>query len=101
MPTKISFVFDQPTDPNAFESAYPAILELAKGLTGVQRAESGKVWPHEDGSPTAKYRVLDLYFADYDSASAATADAKAGEFFPQLFQLGSAGLMPLFIDIEA
>jgi hypothetical protein len=29
------------------------------------------VWPKEDGSPTPAYRLLDLYFTDYDTASAA------------------------------
>ena len=47
------------------------LLCLAAALPGVQRIEASKVWPKEDGSPTPCYRLLSLYFADYDTASAA------------------------------
>ena len=74
-PTKISFVYSNPTDPDAFESAYPEQLALARNLPGLIRLQTSKVWPKEDGSPTPAYRLLDLYFADYAAASAAAAEA--------------------------
>jgi len=73
--TKISFVYSNPTDPAAFEEAYPEQLELARKLSGVTRVQVSKVWPKEDGSPTPAYRFLDLYFAEYAAASAAAAEA--------------------------
>lgn len=73
--TKISFVYSNPTDPDAFEAAYPDQLALARKLPGLTRLEASKVWPKEDGSPTPAYRMLDLYFADYAAASAAAAEA--------------------------
>jgi len=76
-PTKISFVYANPTDPDAFESAYPGQLALARNLPGLIRLQTSKVWPKEDGSPTPAYRLLDLYFADYAAASAAAAEAGA------------------------
>ena len=76
-PTKISFVYSNPTDPQAFEAAYPEQLELARKLPGVIRMQVSKVWPKEDGSPTPAYRLLDVYFADYAAASAAAAQAGA------------------------
>src|SRR5580704_1456750 len=74
-PTKISFIYTNPTDPAAFEAAYPEQLALARKLPGLTRLQTSKVWPKEDGSPTPAYRLLDLYFADYAAASAAAKEA--------------------------
>src|SRR5215207_4710946 len=60
--TKITLIYDNPTDPAAFEAGYPDQLALAQKLPGVQRVESAKVWPTEDGSATPAYRLLDLHF---------------------------------------
>jgi len=76
-PTKISFVYSNPTDPAAFEAAYPEQLALARKLPGLTRLQTSKVWPKEDSSPTPAYRLLDLYFADYAAASDAAAEAGA------------------------
>jgi uncharacterized protein (TIGR02118 family) len=76
-PTKISFVYSNPTDPVAFEAAYPEQLALARKLPGLTRLQTSRVWPREDGSPTPAYRLLDLYFADYAAASDAAAEASA------------------------
>ena len=74
-PTKISFIYSNPTDPEAFEVAYPEHIALARKLPGLTRLQISKVWPKEDGSPTPAYRLLDLYFTDYAAASAAAAEA--------------------------
>jgi uncharacterized protein (TIGR02118 family) len=76
-PTKISFVYSNPTDPAAFEAVYPEQLALARKLPGLTGLQASKVWPKEDGSPTPAYRMLDLYFADYAAASNAAAEAGA------------------------
>jgi uncharacterized protein (TIGR02118 family) len=68
-PTKISFVYSNPTDPAAFEAAYPDQLALARKLPGLIRLQASKVWPKENGSPTPAYRLLDLYFADAEAGS--------------------------------
>jgi uncharacterized protein (TIGR02118 family) len=75
--TRKEFVYSNPTDPAAFEAAYPQQLALARKLPGLTRLQTSKVWPKEDGSPTPAYRLLDLYFADYAAASAAAAEARA------------------------
>ncbi len=100
MPTKITVIYDNPTDPDAFEAGYPEQLELAKTLPGLVKVESSKVWPKEDGTPTPAYRMLDLYFEDYDAASAAVTTAEAGALFPTIFGLGTGGLRIAFSDIE-
>ena len=100
MPTKITVIYDNPTDPAAFEAGYPEQLELAKKLPGLERYESAKAWRKEDGTPTPAYRLLDLYFADYDSASAAVTTPEAAALFPVIFGLGTGGLQITFADIE-
>jgi uncharacterized protein (TIGR02118 family) len=100
MPTKISAIFDNPTDPDAFEAGYVELVPLAKALPGLQRVETGKAWPKEDGSPTPAYRTVDLHFADYDAASAAVRTPEAGLFIPALRALATGGVRLVFLDIE-
>ncbi len=101
MPTKITVIYDNPTDPAAFEAAYAqGQVALAKALPGLLSIETSKVWPKEDGSPTPAYRMVDLYFADYDSASAAVATEQAAALFPSIFSLASGGVRITFSDVE-
>ena len=100
MNTKITLIYDNPQDPAAFEAAYPAHLALAKQIPGIQRMETSKVWPKEDGSPTPAYRMLDMYFIDYDAASAAVTTAEAAAFFPSVFELATGGVRIVFAHIE-
>ena len=96
-PTKISFVYSNPADPEAFEDAYPAQLELARKLPGVTRLQTSKVWPKEDGSPTPAYRLLDLYFADYAAASAAA--AQAGPLVGATLEHATGGVVIAFAEV--
>src|SRR5829696_10540800 len=98
MSTKITVIYDNPQDPEAFEAGYPAQLALAQQLPGLQRMETAKVWPKEDGSATPMYRTADMYFEDYDAASAAVATPEAGAFFPSVFELGTGGVRIAFAD---
>jgi len=101
MPTKITVIYDNPTDPVAFESGYAEEqVALARQLPGLQKIETSKVWPKEDGSPTPAYRMVDLYFSDYDSASAAVTTPEAAALFPSIFGLATGGVRVLFSDIE-
>jgi uncharacterized protein (TIGR02118 family) len=98
--TKITVMYDNPVDPEAFEAGYPDQLALARKIPGLQRIETSKVWPKEDGSPTPAYRMLDMYFTDYDAASAAVTTAEAGALFPSIFQLATGGVRIVFADVE-
>lgn len=101
MATKITVIYDNPQDPEAFESGYSGQLALAKAVPGVQRIESSRVWPKEDGTPTPAYRLLDLYLADYEAASAAVTSTEAGAFLGRVFELATGGVRIVFADIEA
>ncbi|OLE27909.1 MAG: ethyl tert-butyl ether degradation protein EthD [Catenulispora sp. 13_1_20CM_3_70_7] len=96
-PTKISFVYSNPIDPDAFEAAYPDHIALARKLPGLIRLQASKVWPKEDGSPTPAYRLLDLYFADYAAASAAAAEA--GPLVAATKENATGGVVIAFAEI--
>jgi hypothetical protein len=96
-PTKITFVYSNPTDPAAFEAAYPAQLAMARKLSGLTRLETSRVWPKEDGSPTPAYRLLDLYFANYAAASAAAAEA--GPLVGATLEHATGGVLIAFAEI--
>ena len=99
--TKITVIYDNPTDPDAFEAAYESEqLEAARRIPGYIRFEASKVWPKEDGSPTPAYRMVDLYYADYPTASEAVTTPEAGAFFAAMAQLSTGGVRVLFSDIE-
>jgi len=96
-PTKISFVYSTPADPDAFETAYPDQIALARKLPGLIRLQTSKVWPKEDGSPTPAYRLLDLYFADYAAASAAAAEA--GSLVAATVEHATGGVAIAFAEV--
>lgn len=100
MPTKIIVVYENPTDPAAFEARYPAHLELARALPSVTRVETSKVWPKEDGSDTPAYRFIDLYFDDYDTASKAVTTEAAAKFVGDIFELATGGVRIAFAEVE-
>jgi uncharacterized protein (TIGR02118 family) len=100
MSLKITIIYDNPHDAVAFEAGYPGQLSLAQKIPGVQQLQSAKVPPKEDGSPTPAYRLLDLYFADYEAASAAVNTEEASAFFPSVFTLATGGVRIVFADIE-
>ena len=100
MPTKITIIFDNPESPEASEAAYPDLLAKARKIPGVQRIETSKVWPKDDGTPTPAYRLIDMYLPDYDAASEAVTTPEAGVFFSEAFELATGGARAVFADIE-
>jgi uncharacterized protein (TIGR02118 family) len=98
-PTKITFVYSNPTDPDAFEEAYPEQLALARKLPGVTRPQTSKVWPKEDGSPTPAYRLLDLSFEDYAAAAATAAAAEAGLLVAATLENATGGVVIAFAEV--
>ncbi len=98
---KLTVVYDNPTDPAAFEKHYAnEHMNLAAKVPDVQKVETAKVFPKEDGSPTPAYRTADLYFADYDTASAALATSQGQALIADITTLATGGVSLLLSDIE-
>lgn len=100
MPTKITVIYDNPQDADAFESGHSEQVELAKKLPGVQRVESWKVSPKEDGTATPAYRLIDMYFDSYQSASKAVTTPEAGAFVGKVKELATGGVRIVFAESE-
>ena len=103
MATKLTIIVDNPNDPGAFEAHYssPAYKDPLGKIPDVQRVESAKVFPKEDGSPTPAYRTIDIYFSDYATACAALGSPEAREFAGGLVPAATGGIRFLLSDIEA
>jgi hypothetical protein len=96
--TRITVIYDNPTDPEAFEAAFSSEqLRAARRIPGHIRFEASKVWPKEDGSPTPAHRMIDLYQPDY---AAASATPEAGAFFEAMARLSTGGVRVLVSDVE-
>jgi len=101
MTVKLTVIYGNPTDPEAFEQHYQEVhLPLVQKVPNLQRAEFAKVFPKEDGSPTPKYRTADLYFADYDTAVAALGSPEGGAAAKDAMELATGGVDFLLSDIE-
>lgn len=101
MSVKLTVVYDNPKDPEAFEKHYTSIhVPLVKEIKGVTRIELAKVFPKEDGSPTPAYRTADLYFADYKSACEALATPEGQKAAGDAVEIGTGGVRFLLSDIE-
>jgi uncharacterized protein (TIGR02118 family) len=101
MTTKITIIYDNPTSPSTFESSFTEVqVAAAERLPGLERLEVSKVWPKEDGSPTPKYRMLDLYFSDYATASRVLETTEAAEMFEAVTVAATGGVIFLFSKIE-
>src|SRR6476659_4362399 len=93
--TKITVIYDNPTDPEAFEAAFGSEqLEAARQIPGYIRFEASKVWPKEDGSPAPAHRMIDLYYPDYAAAP------EAGAFCEAMARRSTGGVRVLFSDVE-
>ena len=101
MTAKLTVVYDQPTDPDAFEKHYAEVhVGLAGAIPGVQRAELARVFPKEDGTAPPAYRIAELYFADYDAACAALASPEGQATAQDALTIGTGGVQFLLSDIE-
>jgi uncharacterized protein (TIGR02118 family) len=101
MSVKLTVVYDNPTDPEAFEQHYGSVhLPLAQKIPNVKRAELAKVFPKEDGSPTPAYRTADLYFDSYEDACAAVATPEGQAAIKDAVHVGTGGVKFLLSNIE-
>ena len=102
MAIKLTIIVDNPNDPGAFEAHYNSPVSSAPlgKIPDIQRVESAKVFPKEDGSPTPAYRTVDIYFSDYATACAALESPEAGALAGGLAEAATGGIRFLLSDIE-
>lgn len=102
MTVKLTVVYDNPKDADAFEEHYAGPhAALAGKLPDVQRVETAKVFPKEDGSPTPAYRTADLYFVDYATACAALASPEGRALAEDVDAVATGGYRMLLSQVGA
>jgi uncharacterized protein (TIGR02118 family) len=101
MSVKLTLIFANPVDPDEFERRYKEHKNLVAQVPDLLRAEYGKVFPKEDGSPTPRWRTADLYFADYDTAVAAFEGEKGMAVAHDAFSFATGGVEFLLSDVES
>ncbi len=63
---KLTILYREPADPEAFEAFYTANLALMERIPGVIRRQVNHIYGAPDGQPVF-YRALELYFPDRDA----------------------------------
>lgn len=100
MTAKLTIIYANPTNPEEFETSYAEHKQLINKLPDLQRAEYGKVFPKEDGSPTPKWRTADLYFANYDTAVKALGSEQGRALAQETLALATTGVEFLLSTVE-
>ncbi|MEJ5915660.1 EthD family reductase [Pseudokineococcus sp. 1T1Z-3] len=102
MTVKLTVVYDNPEDPQKFEERYASThADLAGKVPDVQRVETAKVFPKEDGSDTPAYRTADLYFVDYATACAALASPEGRALVDDVRSIATGGCRLLLSQVGA
>ena len=97
---KLTLIYANPVNPEEFEDRYREHKNLVAQVPNLLRAEYGKVFPKEDGTPTPRWRTADLYFSDYDTAVAALGDPSGGAVARNAFEIATGGVEFLLSDVE-
>lgn len=100
MTVKFTLIYGNPVDPDQFERRYQEHKDLVAQVPDLQRAEYGKVFPKEDGTPTPRWRTADLYFADYDTAVAAFEHEQGIAVARDAFDFATGGVEFLLSQVE-
>jgi uncharacterized protein (TIGR02118 family) len=100
MTVKLTLIYGNPVDPDEFERRYEEHKLLVAQVPDLLRAEYGKVFPKEDGTPTPRWRTADLYFADYATAVAAFEQEKGMAVGGNAFEIATGGVEFLLSDVE-
>ncbi|MBW9209130.1 EthD family reductase [Mumia sp. zg.B21] len=100
MTAKLTMIYANPVDEEEFERRYKAHKELVSQVPDLLRAEYGKVFPKDDGTPRPRWRTADLYFADYDTAVAAFEHENGVAVARDAFDFATGGVEFLLSDVE-
>lgn len=95
---KLVLLFRQPNDVDAFEQHYIDNLALLEQLPGIIRRQANMVL----GSPLGKspyYRILELYFEDFESLDAAMTSNIGTQAGHQLMESVGHLVESLFVDV--
>jgi uncharacterized protein (TIGR02118 family) len=93
---KLSILFRQPESHDEFETFYNANLALMERIPGVTRRQVNMVFG-APGGPSPYYRVLELYFEDYEALDSAMRTPE-GEAAGRHLMMHAAELADMFFS---
>jgi len=95
---KFSIFFARPRDLDSFESAYNDFLALVERMPNIIRRQVNAVL----GSPTGEsrwYRILEVYFSDYDQLDAALKSPQGQEAGGELRRFAPGSFEMVFAEV--
>lgn len=98
---KVTVLYDEPTDPAAFEQYYfEQHLSIAARIPNVARVETAKVVATPDGSATPYYRIAELWFDDIETLQASMGSPEGQRTVEDManFATGGAGVLISAVD---
>jgi len=95
---KLVLLFKKPTDENAFEEAYNRSLAMLEQMPNILRRQANMVL----GGPTGAspyYRILELYFQDFEMLDAALTTPQGTEAGQYLMSFAAELVELIFVDV--
>jgi uncharacterized protein (TIGR02118 family) len=98
---KLTVLYGQPKDPNAFEKYYlETHTPIALKIKGMRRFDIAKVAAAADGSPSPYYRTADILFDDLEALQAALGSPEGQAAAGDLANFATGGVKLMICDVE-
>jgi uncharacterized protein (TIGR02118 family) len=98
---KLTVLYGHPTDPAHFEKYYAQThMPIAQKVEGVRRIELAKVTGSPDGSPSAFYRMAELYFDDAKHLQSVMATDAMQKTVADIANFATGGVTVLVAEVQ-
>ena len=98
---KISVLYGQPTDPDAFERHYAGTHRpLVDKIPNLQRFEASRVVGTPDGGEPAYYRIAELWFERQATLEAALSSPEGQDTVADVPNFASGGAIILVSEVD-
>lgn len=95
---KLVILYHQPADQQLFENRYNSNLALLERMQGIRRRQAGMVLGAPAGQ-TPIYRILELYFDDFDALDNAMLSEEGRAAGQDLMQFAGRETQLLFVEV--
>lgn len=98
---KVTVLYNEPTDPAAFEDYYFAThLGIASKLPNVTRVETAKAAATPDGSPLPYYRMAEIWYQDLETLQASMGSPEGAATVADLANFATGGAKVLISAVD-
>lgn len=97
---KLTVLYNQPKDPESFESYYANThMPLVGKIEGLEKAEVTKFLPNADGTAPAYYRMAELYFYSQEDLQQSMGSAEGAAASEDIQNFATGGFQILVGEI--